>query len=47
MAWSKEVIHDRYIKGYITDEQLSRFVALGQITQDDYDLWYTEKHGEN
>lgn len=47
MAWSKETIHQRYIAGYITDDQLRRFVSLGQITQDEFDAWYTEKHGEN
>lgn len=46
MAWSKKDIHDRYMKGYITDEQLVRFVELGQITQEEYDLWYAEKHPE-
>ncbi|MCX7614753.1 MAG: XkdX family protein [Clostridiales bacterium] len=32
-----EQITDRYQKGYITDVQLSRYVALGIITQEQAD----------
>jgi len=44
---SYEKIRERYLKNYITDEQLQRFVELGIITQEQCDELYAEKHGEN
>lgn len=40
-----EKIRERYMKNYITDAQLARFVDLGIITQAQYDVLWTEKHG--
>ena len=42
-----EKIRERYMRNYITDAQLQRFVDLGIITQEQYDALWTEKHGEN
>lgn len=42
-----KTIHDRYMKNYITDEQLERFVKLGIITQEQADKLYQEKHPES
>lgn len=44
---SYETIRDRYLKNYITDAQLLRFVTLGIITQDQYNALYAEKHPED
>ena len=42
-----EKIRERYLKNYLTDAQLQRFVDLDIITQEQYDALWTEKHGEN
>ena len=39
-----ERIKERYLKNYITDTQLERFMALGVITQEQYDELYALKH---
>lgn len=39
-----ENIRERYLKNYITDAQLDRFLALGVITQKQRDALYAEKH---
>lgn len=39
-----ERIKERYIKNYITDNQLGRFKDLGVITQEQYDELYALKH---
>ena len=41
---SFERIKERYLKNYITDNQLERFKALGIITQERYDELYALKH---
>lgn len=44
MSRKAEQIKTRYLKGYVTDEQLLRYLELGAITQDEYDAIYAEKH---
>ena len=39
-----ERIKERYLKNYITDSQLERFMALGVITQEQYNELYALKH---
>ena len=39
-----ERIKERYLKNYITDNQLERFKTLGVITQEQYDELYALKH---
>ena len=39
-----ETIRDRYLKNYITDDQLLRFKNLGIITEEQYAALYAEKH---
>lgn len=41
-----EKIKDRYLKNYITDAQLERFVMLGVITHGQYNALYNERHPE-
>ena len=41
MAYEK--IHERYLKNYITDAQLQRFVDLGIITQEQHDALQSER----
>lgn len=42
-----EKIRERYLKNYITDVQLQRFVDLSIITQGQYDALWGNKYGEN
>ena len=42
-----EKIRERYLKNYITDAQLRRFVDLGIITQEQYDTLWGDKYREN
>ena len=42
-----EKIRERYMKNYITDAQLQRFVDLGIITQEQYDTLWSDKYREN
>ena len=44
---SYEKIRERYLKNYITDAQLQRFVDLGIITQEQYDALWGDKYREN
>lgn len=37
---------ERYLKGYITDGQLERYVTLGQITQEEADLIRLSKNNQ-
>lgn len=37
-------IMERYMKNYVTDAQLAKYLALGVITQDEYDYIYATKH---
>lgn len=39
-----EKILKRYSKSYVTDEQLLRYLELGAITQEEYDIIYATKH---
>ena len=39
-----EQIKERYARGFITDTQLSRYLALGVIDQEQYDEIYAIKH---
>lgn len=46
MSKKAKSIMDRYIKGYVTDAQLLRYLELEAITQEEYDEIYATKHGE-
>lgn len=37
-------IMERYMKNYITDVQLAKYLALGVITQDEYNYIYNTKY---
>lgn len=37
-------ILQRYIKGYVTDTQLIKYLELEAITQNEYDEIYSTKH---
>ncbi len=39
-----ETIKTRYGKGYVTEEQLTRYLELGVITQEEYHTIYVSKH---
>lgn len=39
-----ERLLDRYLKGYVTDAQLDRYVALGQLTNEEAEIMRMEKH---
>lgn len=44
MSEKANQILERYGKGYVTDTQLLRYLALEAITQDEYDIIYATKH---
>ncbi len=44
MSKKAETILKRYEKGYVTDDQLLRYLKLGAITQEEYDDIYATKH---
>lgn len=46
MSAKAEKIKERYLMGYVTDEQLLRYKELGVLTQSEYDEIYALKHGE-
>lgn len=46
MSKKAEQIKTRYLKGYVTDEQLLRYLELGAITQEEYDEIRSTKHTE-
>ena len=46
MTPKAEKIKERYLIGYVTDEQLLRYKELGVLTQAEYDEIYALKHGE-
>lgn len=46
MTPKAEKIKERYLMGYVTDEQLLRYKELGAITQSEYDEIYALKHEE-
>lgn len=35
---------DRYLKGYITESQLDRYVALNQLTEEEAEMMRAEKY---
>lgn len=38
-----EIIKERYIKGYVTDEQLEKYWQLGVLTEEQYwEIYYTK-----
>lgn len=44
MSPKAKLIEKRYLKGYVTDEQLHRYFKLGVITEEEYQIIYDEKH---
>ena len=44
MSAKAEKIMQRYIKYYVTDAQLKRYLDLGVITQEEYDTIYATRH---
>ena len=44
MSGKASKIKSRYEKGYVTDEQLKRYLELGAITEAEYDEIYATKH---
>ena len=46
MTPKAEQIKNRYVLGYVTDEQLLRYKDLGVLTQAEYDEIYALKHVE-
>lgn len=47
MSKKAESIKFRYEKGYVTDAQLSKYLDLGVISQEEYDTIYLIKHPVN
>lgn len=37
-------IMEHYLKNYVTDVQLAKYLALGVITQDEYNYIYSTKY---
>lgn len=46
MSRKAEQIRERYLKGYVTEEQLLRYKELGVITEEEYQMIYDERHPE-
>lgn len=46
MSRKAEQIRERYLKGYVTDEQLLRYKELGVLTEEEYEAIYAERHPE-
>ena len=44
MTPKAEKIKERYLMGYVTDEQLLRYKDFGVLTQAEYDEIYALKH---
>ena len=44
MSKKAESIKTRYEKGYVTDTQLSKYLEIGVITQEEYNIIYLTKH---
>ena len=44
MSKKAEQILARYEKGYVTDTQLKRYLELGAITEEEYEIIYQTKH---
>lgn len=47
MSKKARQIMTRYEKGYVTDEQLEKYLELGAISQEEYDTIYSSKHMNN
>lgn len=47
MSKKAKQIMTRYEKGYVTDEQLEKYLELGAISQEEYDTIYASKHMNN
>ena len=44
MSEKAQNILNRYKKSFVTDEQLLKYLELGAITREEYDVIYTTKH---
>lgn len=44
MSKTAQRILARYEKGYVTDEQLKRYLELGAITEEEYQTIYESRH---
>lgn len=44
MSEKAQNILNRYKKSFVTDEQLLKYLELGAITQEEYNVIYTTKH---
>lgn len=44
MSEKAKKVMERYGKGYVTDAQLLRYLELGAITQEEYNVIYATKH---
>lgn len=44
MSAKAQKIMERYEQSYVTDAQLTRYLELGVITQEEYDAIYATKH---
>ena len=44
MSEKAEKIMQRYIKFYVTDAQLKKYLELGVITQEEYNTIYATRH---
>lgn len=44
MSTKATKIMEHYLKNYVTDVQLAKYLALGVITQDEYNYIYSTKH---
>lgn len=44
MSTKAKSIMGRYERGYVTDEQLGRYLSLGVISQEEYEAIYATRH---
>lgn len=44
MSKKAKQIHERYLKNYVNDEQLKKYLQLKIITEKEYNIIYNEKH---
>ena len=44
MSKTAQRIMTRYEKGYVTDKQLLKYLNLGVITDEEYEIIYESKH---
>ena len=45
MSTKSENIKNRYLKGYVTEEQLLKYMEIGVITHEEYIEIKTNNHG--